>query len=673
MARFTFSAFSDEAAKSLEEQIAACKAAGIGAMELRGIDGRNIATFDPAEAEEIKAKLDAAGIAVSAIGSPFGKLFIEEEFEEHFAEFKNTVAVADVLEAPVIRMFSFYFGTENDHAALKEEVVRRVSEMVKYAKKKGIQCCHENEKGIYGDTPERCLELLEAIPALGCVFDFANFMECGCDPLAAYQLLKSKITYFHIKDYCKEWKQVVPAGWGDAKIEEILADFDASTLDVVTLSLEPHLKSFDGLKDFDAETQRRLEEKSAYATRDEAFAQAAKCMREVAEKAQPVRLGIIGYGNMGSGHAGMYKMGQHKRSHVVAVADILPERLESAKQDLPGVATFSSSQALIESGLCDAVIIATPHYGHPPIAMAAFAAGLHVMSEKPAGVYTKQVREMNEAAARSGKIFAIMYNQRSNTFNRYMREAVQSGRYGELKRVVWIICDWYRTQAYYNSGGWRATWSGEGGGVLINQCPHNLDLWQWICGMPCKISATCHEGKWHDIEVEDDVTVYAEYPNGATGTFITTTAEPMGANRLEITLDKAKMICENGKITLYETGISTEEHIRTAKDGFDRPKATVTTPEIEPLPGHQHAIVLNAFSEAIVTGDRGKLFAQGEEGINGLTISNAAHLSSWLGKPVTLPLDEDLFYAELQKKVAGSKAKSSVNEAVAADITASFR
>ena len=220
-----------------------------------------------------------------------------------------------------------------------------------------------------------------------------------------------------------------------------------------------------------------------------------------------VRLGIIGVGNMGSGHAANILAGKCPEIELTAVADRREARRQWAKDTLPeGTAIFEEGSDLIQSGLCDAVHICTPHYQHPTLAMEAFAAGLHVMCEKPAGVYTKAVREMNEAAEKSGKVFAMMFNQRTNCVYRKMHEMVHSGQLGELKRVNWIITDWYRTQIYYDSGDWRATWDGEGGGVLLNQCPHQLDLLQWICGLPKTVQAFCQEGKWHDIEVEDDVT-----------------------------------------------------------------------------------------------------------------------------------------------------------------------
>ena len=343
---------------------------------------------------------------------------------------------------------------------------------------------------------------------------------------------------------------------------------------------------------------------------------------------EKVRLGIIGVGNMGSSHIKNALEGKMPEIEITAVADIKPDRLEWAKEQLPEVKTFDTASALMDSGEVDAVLIATPHYDHPPLVIEALEKGLHAMSEKPAGVYTKQVREMNAVADKSDKIFAIMFNQRTNCLYRKAHEIVHSGKYGELQRVTWIITDWYRTQTYYNSGGWRATWSGEGGGVLLNQCPHQLDLWQWICGMPEKITAVCHEGKWHNIEVEDDVMIYAEYPNGATGTFITTTGDYPGTNRLEITLDRAKLICENGKLIVNELKEPLSEFTKNAQEGFANIEYETFEAELDGR-NIQHPEVMNKFAAAILRGE--ELVASGQEGINGLMISNAAFLSSWLG------------------------------------------
>ena len=389
-----------------------------------------------------------------------------------------------------------------------------------------------------------------------------------------------------------------------------------------------------------------------------------------------LRLGIVGVGNMGRSHINSCAEGRLPEIEITAVADIDESKFAYAREKIPGVKCFGTATEMFNSGLCDAVLIATPHYFHPPMAEEAMRAGLHVMSEKPAGVYTKAVRELIEYTETSDKTYAIMFNQRTNCLYRKMKEIIDSGKYGQMKRVSWIITDWFRTQQYYNSGSWRATWAGEGGGVMLNQCPHQLDLWQWLCGMPVKVRAFCHEGKWHDIEVEDDVTIYAEYANGATGTFITTTGDCPGSNRLEITLDRAKLLCDfinpystEQKLWIYELEGSTQEFINDSPEGFARLKGEWKEVETDGK-NEQHVGVLNAFAAHILRGE--PLVAEGKEGINGLMISNAAFLSSWLGETVSLPVDEDLFLRKLQEKIDGSTHKKVVNEHVEGDMSSTF-
>ncbi|MEE1074172.1 MAG: Gfo/Idh/MocA family oxidoreductase [Acutalibacteraceae bacterium] len=384
-----------------------------------------------------------------------------------------------------------------------------------------------------------------------------------------------------------------------------------------------------------------------------------------------IRLGIIGIGNMGSGHASNIKNGECPDIEITAIADNNSERLAWAKEQEYGenIKYFDNAIDMLDSGVIDSCLIAVPHYDHTVFAIECMKRNIHIMVEKPAGVYTKQVIEMNEEAKKHPEVvFGMMFNQRTNCIYRKLRELVQSGEYGEIRRTNWIITDWYRPQAYYNSGGWRATWSGEGGGVLLNQCPHQLDLWQWICGMPKKIQAHLHYGKWHDIEVEDDVTAYVEYENGATGVFITTTGDAHGTNRFEIQMDRAKFVVENNSLFMEEYEISEPEFSKTNTVPFATmgSKKCIVETDGKNL---QHIGVLNAWSNAILNG--GELVARGEEGINGLTLSNAMHLSSFLGREVELPLDHELYYSELMKRVAISRKKDNV-KAVFADTSKTY-
>ncbi|MDR9855892.1 Gfo/Idh/MocA family oxidoreductase [Paenibacillus sp. VCA1] len=382
---------------------------------------------------------------------------------------------------------------------------------------------------------------------------------------------------------------------------------------------------------------------------------------------EKVRYGIIGIGNMGVSHAHNL-CGEIRGAELTAVCDTNPERLEWAKQHLPeSVQLFDEPEAFWASKAMDAVLIAVPHYDHPGMAVKAFENGYHVLVEKPAGVYTKAVREMNEAAAKSGKQFGIMYNQRTNPLYIKLRDLIQSGELGEVRRTNWIITNWYRSQSYYDSGGWRATWAGEGGGVLLNQDPHQLDLWQWTTGMmPKRVRAFCHFGKYRNIEVEDDVTAYVEYENGATGVFVTTVGESPGTNRFEITGDNGKIVIENDKLTFWRLRVPEPQFNREYRGGFGQPECWVCDIPVAGGGGPQHKGILQNFTNALLHGE--KLLAPGEEGILGLTISNAMHLSAWTDDWVDLPLDEDLFYEKLQEKIANSTFRKDPAAAAVLDV-----
>ncbi len=386
---------------------------------------------------------------------------------------------------------------------------------------------------------------------------------------------------------------------------------------------------------------------------------------------QKVRFGIVGIGNMGTAHCKNLLEGKITNGILTAICE--PKKVKAdAILSLNGaenVTAFAEYSAMLHSGLCDAVIVAVPPYDHQALVCQALEAGLHVICEKPAGVYTKQVKEMNAAAEKSDKLFGMMFNQRSNCIYRKMQEMVAGGELGEIKRVNWIITNWYRSQNYFDLGGWRATWRGEGGGVLFNQCPHQIDLLQWIVGMlPTKIHAHCHFGKWHDIEVEDDVTAYMEFPNGATGVFVTSTADAPGTNRFEITGTRGRLVCENGRLTFDQLAIDEREFCRTARAFVD---PEYTTFEV-PTDGRndQHVGILSNFADAILGIE--PLFVKGEEGIKSVQMMNAMLLSTWLGRAVELPIDDDLYLDELDRRIRESTVVKKDTPDVVLDISASY-
>ena len=377
-----------------------------------------------------------------------------------------------------------------------------------------------------------------------------------------------------------------------------------------------------------------------------------------------LRMGIIGYGNMGSSHVRDIKEGKVKDMEVTAVCDISPARREAVTAAYPDLPVFENAQELYQSGLCDAVLIAVPHYDHPILAIEAFRQGLHVITEKPAGVYTKQVREMNEVAAKSDKVFGIMYNQRTNPVYQKLREMIQRGDLGHIKRITWIITNWYRPQAYHDSSTWRSTWKTEGGGALINQNPHQLDLWQWMFGMPDRIYAKASFGKYYDIEVEDDVMAFMEYDNGTTGEYITSTGEAPGTNRLEVACDMGKVVIEHNRLVFYRNVISEREHNRINTKPFAMPECWECVVPVDFSGGPQHVGILNNFADAVLNGT--ELLAKGEDGILGLTISNAIHLSAWTGETVDVKnFPDERFYELLQEKISASTVVKKESQVVA--------
>ena len=368
-----------------------------------------------------------------------------------------------------------------------------------------------------------------------------------------------------------------------------------------------------------------------------------------------VRMGVIGIGSMGSAHAMQIYKNKVEGMELAAVCDTDPLRLKWAKEQFGnGTRLYSDYHALIASGNIDAVLIATPHPLHPSIAKEALLAGLHVLTEKPEGIDIAAAEEVNHVAQKGDCVFGIMYNQRTNPLFAELRRRFQCGELGELIRFTWTITNWYRTQAYYDSGSWRASWAGEGGGVLMNQCPHNLDIWQWMTGMPKRLIASCRTAHFHDIEVEDEAEIYAEYANGATGVFLTSTGEYPGTNRLELSGTRGKAVIENGVLTLQLL----EQDIReiTSSSPECMPHCAIKTVQISQTEQESgHLGILNDFSRAIRNGT--KLLAPGEDGAYGLSIANAAYLSSWTHDWVELPLDGGIYRAELRKRQENSAGR----------------
>ena len=379
-----------------------------------------------------------------------------------------------------------------------------------------------------------------------------------------------------------------------------------------------------------------------------------------------VRVGIIGLGNIGKHHAEYLSNQKVSRCELVAVCDAYAplDRYQPLK-------TFTDGEALIASGAVDAVIIATPHFQHTSLGIAALAAGVHTLVEKPISSHKADAERLIAASRQHPKVvFGGMFQMRTEPRYQRVQQLIQAGELGEVVRLNWINTDWYRTEAYYASSGWRATWRGEGGGVLLNQCLHNLDMLQWLVGMPARLRGFCQLGRYHHIEVEDDVTAYLEWANGATGVFVSSTGEAPGTNRFEIVGTMGRLVLENNQLAFTRNETDMLKFSRTAKQGFAKPEVwNVAIPfENANLP---HATMVQNFVNAIL--DHTPLIAPGAEGIHSVELANAMVYSSLLGETVALPLDGAAWEKRLNRLVAESKLEKQVMAVEATDIASSFR
>lgn len=278
MVQFKLSAFADEYSPELDKQLEGLKKNGVEMMEIRGVDGVNIAGITLEKAKEVKEKLDRTGIRVSAIGSPLGKIKITDPLEPHLDSLRHVIEIAKILDTQRIRMFSFYMPEGEDPAQYRDEVLRRLEKMLEIAEQENVFLCHENEKGIYGDTPERCADLLSYFGGrLKGVFDHANFLNVGAEPYPfGYELLKRYITYFHIKD--ADGLTIYPAGQGKGRIPETVDCIRRDFSGEVILTVEPHLFAFIGLDKLE-NTKGKIEK--PFTDSEEAFGVAVKAIQQI--------------------------------------------------------------------------------------------------------------------------------------------------------------------------------------------------------------------------------------------------------------------------------------------------------------------------------------------------------------------------------------------------------
>lgn len=382
-------------------------------------------------------------------------------------------------------------------------------------------------------------------------------------------------------------------------------------------------------------------------------------------QASQIRLGVIGLGNIGQQHIGHIRSGAVQNCVITA----LSSRGSSALAKEIGAQHFTDYRGLIDSGLCDAVLIATPTMSHLDMGLYALKKGLHVLMEKPLGLSTAEGEQLLDAAG-PDQVFALMLNQRVAPVFAKMKAIIDAGSLGKLQRTHWTMTNWFRPEVYFQVSDWRATWRGEGGGLLVNQCIHNIDIFQWLCGVPVSVQGFCGFGKYHDIEVEDEASAYFEYSNGASGIFVGSTGEAPGVNRLDIVGDKGMLSFDGERLLHTENTPATSEYNRETRDMFGQPEARAT--DITPLETvNQHARLISNFANAILNQE--PLIAPASEGIHSLAIANAILWSAWGGERIALPLDSQGYQRALNKKVANSSLRKKADIEANIDMGASYR
>lgn len=379
----------------------------------------------------------------------------------------------------------------------------------------------------------------------------------------------------------------------------------------------------------------------------------------------PVRLGVIGLGNIGRTYVDLIVGGQVPGAELTAVSS------RTVPDESPAM-HFSRFDDLLDSGLVDAVIVATPTMSHPEIGAAAAARGLPVLMDKPLAMSVRQASSLVETLAAAGSS-AVMLNQRFDPYYREIHQLISDGAIGEVMRFSWIMTAWYRPDVYYEVSSWRGTWVGEGGGLLINQCIHNLDVLQWLVGLPSSVSAIAGFGKYHAIDVEDEVTATLSYASGTTGVVVASSGEAPGINQLDIIGDRGSIRYDGETLTLKRSEVSVRTHCRNTSEMFGMPQFAneTVTPADADAAESQHAQVLRNFVGSIAYGE--PLLTPVSEGLNSLQLANAILLSAWQGVPVPVPIDEASFEAELQARISAGSLRTPVDREVNIDMDKSYR
>ena len=363
---------------------------------------------------------------------------------------------------------------------------------------------------------------------------------------------------------------------------------------------------------------------------------------------EPVRFGVVGVGGMGGNHARSFAA--MEEAALVAVADVNAQTAAKIARET-GATAFASAEELIENGDVEAILIATPHFFHPPVAMHAAAHGVHVLSEKPLAVTVAAADAMVEAADQANVLLGVMFQQRLNATRAKMREMVQSGALGEIHRIS-MVAPWYRAQSYYDMGAWRGTWKGEGGGILMNQAPHSMDLFIWLMGENPRAVQAMASTRLHNIEVENTAMALVDFGPDKMGYFYASTADVPSGERIELAGDQGLLVCDDQGLRFFELETSISQHLFAATNGFETPKGRWRDVEIN-APTGEHIDVIRAFARAVRTDDASRMVASGRDGVKALELANAILMAGYTRRQVEFPIDRNAMDAMLKNLQQG--------------------
>ena len=376
-----------------------------------------------------------------------------------------------------------------------------------------------------------------------------------------------------------------------------------------------------------------------------------------------VRFAVVGFGSIGRTH--------FRTISGTAVPDGLVTALVTRQSDgLPdGIEVFRDVDTLLDAGVADVVVVATPTMDHEETSRKVLTTGCHLVVEKPMAMTVLGARRIIDARP-SEAVAAVMLNQRYHGTYRRIREIVKGGLLGRIHRFSWIMTAWYRPNAYFAVSSWRGTWPGEGGGALLNQGIHNLDILQWILGLPASVYARAGFGKFHSIDVEDEVTALFEYDDGLSGVLVVSTGEAPGTNRFEIVGDRGTLVFEADTIRLAMTDRNVSEHRATSRDLFESPNFTEQR-EVPAATANQHAEVFNDVVGAVSEGR--PVATPLEDGVASIELANAILVSAWEDRRVDLPVDAVAYHEALERRIEASDFREPEDLTVRADMERSYR